>query len=163
MTNLEASRVNFSKHLADSLLMKYKKQVSIVFFVDQFNLRAYGTDTISYETGRKWIKGLSIPKVSKMNVLVKWLNIDAKKIFEYDHDIRDKINSAITDSSLKIKNNDNLFKCLQSVVINLDTNAQSFLLLSALTLKELSFNQNLDMDYKLLVKQFSLSDIYTKK
>jgi hypothetical protein len=44
----------------------------------------------------------------------------------------------------------------------LDTNAQSFLLLSALTLKELSFNQHLDMDYNLLVKQFSLSDAYTK-
>ena len=165
MTNLEVSKVNFSKQLADSLLMKYKKKVSIVFFVNQFNLRAYGTNTIAYETGRKWLKGITIPQVSKINVLVKWLNIDVKEIFEYDPNIECKsfATSNCIDTTLKIKNKDHLFKCLQSVVIDLDTNAQSFLLLSALTLKELSFNKHLEMDYKLLVKQFSLSDVCTKK
>lgn len=164
MTNLDVSRVNFSKHLADALLLKYKKKVTIVFFVNQFNLRAYGTNTIAYETGRKWLKGIAIPQVSKINVLVKWLNIDVKEIFEYAPNIESSgsSTSGCIDSSLTIKNNDQLVKCLQSVVIDLDTNAQSFLLLSALTLKELSFNQHLDMDYNLLVKQFSLSDAYTK-
>lgn len=165
MTNLEVSKVNFSKQLADSLQMKYKKKVSIVFFVNQFNLRAYGTNTISYETGRKWLKGIAIPQVSKINVLVKWLNVDVKGIFEYDPYIECKSDSTSNciDETLRIKDKNHLFKCLQSVVIDLDTNAQSFLLLSALTLKELSFNQNLDMDYKLLVKEFRLSDTCMNK
>ena len=165
MTNIEISKANFAKHLADSLLMKYKKQVSVVFFVDQFNLHAYGTNVIAYETGRKWLKGISIPQVSKMNVLIKWLNIDVKKIFEYPSVSKGDSysNAGYIDASAGINKSDHLVESLQSVIIDLDANAHFFLLVSALTLKEISFNQHINMDYKLLVKYFSLKDTYSSK
>lgn len=81
MNNLTSTQLNFSKHLSKALLAKYKKQVSVVFFVNQFNLRAYGTNTIAYETGRKWLKGIALPQISKMKVLIKWLDLDAGFLF----------------------------------------------------------------------------------
>jgi hypothetical protein len=61
MDNLKTVKRLFSKELSKALLKNYRKEVSIVFFVNQFNLRAHGTNVIAYETGRKWLKGLALP------------------------------------------------------------------------------------------------------
>ncbi|CAB4168906.1 hypothetical protein UFOVP1516_32 [uncultured Caudovirales phage] len=77
MLNLDATKIKFSKLLNEALVLKYNKHVSTTFFVNQFNLRAYGTNVIGYETGRKWLKGICIPHTASMNVLVRWLGLDA--------------------------------------------------------------------------------------
>ena len=65
-TNLETAKINFSKQLNKALFKKYDKKTSVVFFVNQFNLRVHGTHPIAYETGRKWLNGATLPQLSKL-------------------------------------------------------------------------------------------------
>ena len=147
MDNLTSTKLNFSQHLSEILKMKYKKQVSVVFFVNQFNLRAYGTNTIAYETGRKWLKGLAVPQLSKLKVLIEWLDLDPNYFFMEGILSSEPAESWITNnvtSILSIQDNQSSLRCIQDIFIDLDTKSQHFLLLSALTLHELAGRPNFD-------------------
>ena len=165
MNNVESYKNNFSQHLAKALLAKYKKKVSIVFFVNQFNLRAYGTDTVAYETGRKWVKGISIPHLSKMKVLIKWLDLDPGFLF-LDNELEKRHSAPIASDNiaiiLSVQDSQHLLDCLQTVSLSLDTISQRFLLLSALTLRELVSNQPVNIDYKTLLQSLDRTGTFSK-
>ena len=165
MNNVESYKNNFSQHLAKALLAKYKKKVSIVFFVNQFNLRAYGTNTISYETGRKWLKVITIPQLSKMKVLIKWLELDPGFLF-LDNELETGHSTPIASDNiaiiLSVQDSQHLLECLQAVIVGLDAQSQHFLLLSALTLRDLAGIQPLAGHYRTLLKSFDMNDIFAK-
>ncbi len=71
----------FSRLLRESLKKKFKKVPSAAVLANEFNFRAYDSETITRETARKWLLGLSIPRHEKLRVLVKWLNLNMQEIF----------------------------------------------------------------------------------
>lgn len=78
---------NFSIALNEALRNRYGKTPSAVFFMNEFNIRSYGTKFITRETARKWIKGLGLPRAAAIQILVDWLNINPTNIFLMDKDI----------------------------------------------------------------------------
>jgi hypothetical protein len=151
MNDLSTSQLNFSQHLSKSLLANYKRRVSVVFFVNQFNLRAYGTNTIAYETGRKWLKGMAIPQISKMKVLVKWLDLELDFLFIEDDLLNGQPVTLDSDNivhSLSVQFSQQPLDYLQAVILDLDAQSIHSLLLSALHLRELAGNQQLAVNKK---------------
>jgi hypothetical protein len=74
--NRETTLSKFERTLRTGIAKKLGRQVSAQRFADQFNLRAHGTDTISRETARKWIRGTTIPDYERLAVLIEWLELD---------------------------------------------------------------------------------------
>jgi hypothetical protein len=62
--------------LHEALVLSFGQLPSAAKFADAFNLRAHGTSTISRETARKWLRGDALPEISKMRVLISWLQLD---------------------------------------------------------------------------------------
>jgi hypothetical protein len=113
----------------------------VVFFVNQFNLRAYGTNTIAYETGRKWLKGIAVPQLSKMKVLIDWLGLDPNYLFMGEEVSSGQSKTSITDNITLIhsaQDGRHLPQCIQEIYEKLDINSQRVLWLSALTLRQLA-------------------------
>jgi hypothetical protein len=81
MENRKEFAVKFAEILNRALKRKYKKVPSGAFLSNQFNLRAQGTTTITAETARKWVKGLSVPEIDRFKVLIKWLELDVDGLF----------------------------------------------------------------------------------
>ena len=81
MGNRKEFAAKFADVLNRALIMKYKKVPSGYFLANQFNLRAEGTTTITAETARKWVKGLSVPEIDRFKVLIKWL--EKKYVAQY--------------------------------------------------------------------------------
>lgn len=72
---------NFSKALNKGLKQKFGKIPSSTEFANQFNLRAYGTRTVTRETARKWKCGLALPEAGSLQVLIEWLSLSTADIF----------------------------------------------------------------------------------
>jgi hypothetical protein len=45
-----------------------------------FNLRSRSESPISQEAARKWMRGLTVPELAKMQVLAEWLNLDLRAL-----------------------------------------------------------------------------------
>lgn len=106
MENRKEFVAKFAEVLNRALIKKYKKVPSGSFLANQFNLRAQGTTTITAETARKWVKGLSVPEIDRFKVLIKWLDLDIDSIFnttevhlsrKESNDVIDAIESKIHD------------------------------------------------------------------
>ena len=67
----------FAKTLSRYLLEYYGRIPSASILARDFNLRT-GTHVaqISPETARRWIRGLSMPEMDKLQVLVDWLHLE---------------------------------------------------------------------------------------
>lgn len=71
--------------LRDSLRKKYPLvKITAVFLASQYNLRSTTSNTISNESARKWLNGISLPSVHRFEVLREWLGIDNSFIAKYD-------------------------------------------------------------------------------
>lgn len=81
MNNRKSTASCLAKEINDGLFKKFGKIPSANIFANQFNLRAYGTKTITRETARKWLLGLAVPEIDKLVVLVEWLDIDVLNLF----------------------------------------------------------------------------------
>lgn len=81
MGNRKEFKVKFAELVNRALIKKYKKVPSGTFLSNQFNLRAEGTSTITAETARKWVKGLSVPEIDRFKVLIKWLELNVDDLF----------------------------------------------------------------------------------
>jgi hypothetical protein len=81
MENRKEFVAKFAEILNRALINKYKKVPSGAFLSNQFNLRAEGTTTITAETARKWVKGLSVPEIDRFKVLINWLELDVDGLF----------------------------------------------------------------------------------
>ena len=112
MENRKEFAKKFAEILKHHLVMKYKKVPSGYFFANQFNLRAKGTTTITAETARKWIKGISVPEIDRFKVLIEWLSMDTSELFnaktvhlsnKESHDVIDAIETKIHDLAETIK------------------------------------------------------------
>lgn len=106
MENRKEFAAKFAEVLNRHLIKKYNKVPSGYFFANQFNLRAQGTTTITAETARKWIKGISVPEIDRFKVLIEWLEINISDLFhtrsiqlthKETHDVIDAIESKIQD------------------------------------------------------------------
>jgi len=83
---------NFQKALNLGLQLKFGKIPSSTEIANQFNLRAYGTKTISRETARKWKSGKAFPEPANLQVLVDWLKLNPEEFLSFNHNNdKDKI------------------------------------------------------------------------
>lgn len=94
-------------------MKKFGEIPSANAFANEFNIRAYGTKTITGETARKWMHGLAVPEIDKLLVLVDWLEINVLELFPNSakdsdsikhHHIEFHINNCIEDLSEGSKN-----------------------------------------------------------
>ena len=149
INNLAKAKCNFSDQLKQALQNKYHKKVPVVFFVNQFNLRAYGTAPIAYETGRKWLNGMAIPQLSKMDVLIDWLNLDIQLLFsKYSAPKTNTLDlySLNEGSIIDELNSHNILNLINAIALELDPKHQNFLFITALTLKEFSEKNDTSFD-----------------
>ncbi len=72
----------FSSKLNAAILHKYGTKFSAANFADQYNLRANGTTTITRQTALRWTSGKGFPDPGRLYVLVDWLDLDLKHIFQ---------------------------------------------------------------------------------
>ena len=72
---------NFQKALNIGLFNKFGKIPSSTEIADNFNLRAYGTKTISRETARKWKSGIVLPNPVNLQILIEWLNLNPEEFY----------------------------------------------------------------------------------
>ena len=64
----------FSERLIESLLAAGYASRPIVL-ENEFNQRYWGKP-ISFQTGRRWLRGEAIPTQDRLQVLAEWLNVD---------------------------------------------------------------------------------------
>lgn len=66
----------FSIVLNQQLLGYYRRIPSASILARDFNSRASGTiNPITQETARRWIRGLSMPEMDKLQILIQWLDL----------------------------------------------------------------------------------------
>jgi hypothetical protein len=101
MNNRALITLNFHKALNMGLKNTFGKIPSSTEFANQFNLRAYGTKTISRETARKWKTGLAFPEPSNLQVLIEWLNLSTEHIFAHSQTVSQdlKLNTATKEET----------------------------------------------------------------
>ena len=67
----------FSTSFNQQLLSYYRRIPSASILARDFNSRAHGImSPISQETARRWIRGLSMPEMDKLQILIQWLEIN---------------------------------------------------------------------------------------
>jgi hypothetical protein len=110
MNNRSLLIKNFSKALNIGLKTKLGKIPSSTELANQFNLRAYGTKTISRETSRKWKNGLTLPEPANLQVLIDWLNLNPEEIFSLNEAKPHNLHSSAFSALQSINNNDKLLR-----------------------------------------------------
>ncbi len=76
MANRDVVSARFRVALANRLKIRFGKVLSAQRFSDLYNLNAHGSNTISRETARLWIRGNSMPDYGHLAVLIQWLGIN---------------------------------------------------------------------------------------
>lgn len=103
----EAVKLVFANQLKEALLRVYKGRLpSIASIARDFSLKSPHLSHISSETIRKWLRGESLPHVSRMQVLIDWLGPEIASPFEkFGHAVSHHNNQHFTDTSLSLDNN----------------------------------------------------------
>lgn len=65
----------FSKELMRCLLDKYGRMPSAAVLARDFNFRSGDLSPITAETARRWIRGMSIPEMERLKLLIEWLGM----------------------------------------------------------------------------------------
>lgn len=68
-------KVAFSKELMRCLLDKYGRMPSAAVLARDFNFRSGDLSPITAETARRWIRGLSMPEMERLKLLIEWLGM----------------------------------------------------------------------------------------
>ncbi len=131
MNNRASTASCLAKSLNKALLNKFGKIPSASVFANQFNLRAYGTKTITRETARKWLLGLAVPEIDKLVVLIEWLDLDVDGLFETQRKKIKAKNSTLKDDPKGIDHH--IINCLNQ----LNSHSKNALFMAAWLLKEL--------------------------
>jgi hypothetical protein len=76
---MDTIKKKFSHELNRCLEIKYKKRLKNSEFATFYNLNF--TRSITSETARKWLLGISVPNVSIMKDLTHWLDMDLSDLF----------------------------------------------------------------------------------
>jgi hypothetical protein len=134
--NRETTLRRFERTLRTGIARKLGRQVSAQRFADQFNLRANGTDTISRETARKWIRGTTIPDYERLAVLIQWLELDPREFLVSDNTKKNRtllneVNFFDRDKSKRVED-------LMEIVKALDQQSAEALFITAWALRQVS-------------------------
>ena len=78
MLVLDKFRKKFATHLKVQLKKRYMKAPPASLIANEFNLRAKDISSISPESVRQWLSGLSFPTADQLTVLRKWLDIQTE-------------------------------------------------------------------------------------
>jgi hypothetical protein len=70
----------FSCELRLKCKQKYGVILSAEHFARNYNLRSHEMNSISRETARKWLRGVSFPEPKRLIVLIDWLDIDLNSV-----------------------------------------------------------------------------------
>lgn len=92
----ESITERFGDMLRASLRKTYGKLPSAAFVAREFNLRSRWGSPVSSETARRWLRGYSVPDVSRLSVFSEWLKLDYNHVFSNRADPERKINCAAT-------------------------------------------------------------------
>ncbi len=76
MPSKQALRDSFALALANGLLLRYQEVPSAAFLAKEFNVRSGDVESITQESARRWLRGLTIPELDKLLVLRSWLDLD---------------------------------------------------------------------------------------
>ena len=132
--NRETTLGKFERALRASIARKLGRKISAQRFADQYNLRAYGTETISRETARKWIRGTTIPDYERLAVLVQWLELDPLEFLHPDHP---KENRPTPDAAHFLNRNRRAsVEDLMAIVKSLDDQSAEALFITAWALQQ---------------------------
>ncbi len=134
----------FSQALNRALFEKYGRSPSSTLLANDFNLRAYGTTTITRETARKWMRGLAIPEASKLKTLSEWLDLDLGSVFKAIND------ETVLNQNLTIEANEQYQQTLYTLVKDLDDKSKQAVLLTAWSLREIQSSKNSKLNYQKL-------------
>jgi transcriptional regulator with XRE-family HTH domain len=115
--NRQTTLSKFERTLRAGIARKLGRKISAQKFADQFNLRAHGTDTISRETARKWMRGTTIPDYERLAVLVRWLELDPIEFLGHDSDkenrlLQNEVNFFMNDKSKRMEDLIEIVKAL---------------------------------------------------
>lgn len=124
----------FAGALREALVDAHGRLPSAAKFADAFNLRAYGTSTITRETARKWLRGEAMPEIGKMQVLIQWLNLNPASFLQLGvtdgNHARDTVATVISDST-------DVRKILTAILPHLDDRSVEALYLTAAAMQAL--------------------------
>ena len=134
--NRETTLSKFERVLRTGIARKLGRKISAQRFADQYNLRAYGTDTISRETARKWIRGTTIPEYERLAVLVQWLELDPLEFL--DHDNAKEKRMTLDAAELVSQGYSNRLEDLITIVKALDEKSAEALFVTAWALKQVN-------------------------
>jgi len=71
---------SFSRFFREGLRKKYGRLPSAAFVAIQFNRYTDSEKPVSKETVRRWMRGISMPIYSHLQVLAVWLSLDINKL-----------------------------------------------------------------------------------
>lgn len=94
----------FGVYLRETLRAKYPLvKITAIFLASQYNLRSTSSNTISNETARKWLNGISLPSVHRFQVLREWLEINNSFIAKYD-ELNESLISQSSSDDFRVRN-----------------------------------------------------------
>jgi hypothetical protein len=73
----------FSAELRNVLREKYGRVPSASFIAIHFS-RHSNEISVSHETARRWLRGISMPSYTQLRVLILWLNLDIRRCFDIE-------------------------------------------------------------------------------
>jgi hypothetical protein len=82
----EQIRKKFSRALREALVKQLGRLPPASYLSRHFNLRARGVGSVSQESARRWMRGLSVPSPDKLSVLATWLGLDIQEILSSPSD-----------------------------------------------------------------------------
>lgn len=77
-------KMQFAEFLKQALTRHFGELPSNAAIAREFNLRAHGSDPVTQESVRRWVKGVCMPDERKLKILVSWLDLDLKQCFQED-------------------------------------------------------------------------------
>lgn len=121
--NLDEAKIRFSKALNIALIHKFGRVPTANTLANQFNFRAEGIAGVTRETARKWLAGQAIPEVSKLIVLVDWLELDANAFMS-------------TRTTAVQQDDDVVIDTIRELLKHMDAKTRSMILITAWALRE---------------------------
>jgi hypothetical protein len=121
-------RRNFSQALSEALVKRFGRLPSATLFANQYNFRAHGAVPISRETARKWMVGLAIPEMPRLNILIEWLELDTNKFLA-------SANSK-TSTAIAAQQDDLTIQTILELLRQMDSKTRSVVLITAWALRE---------------------------
>lgn len=142
--NLDDAKVRFSKALNIALIHKFGRVPTANALANQFNFRAEGLTGVTRETARKWLAGQAIPEISKLIVLVDWLELDAN-VFMSKRPTQER------------QEDDVVIDTIRELLKHMDAKTRSMILITAWALRETQGLQARKLDLPTLRRALMLN------